>query len=170
MRILMMLTAVPQDCPSRPLGLDQVVEPYYLLRDAGAEIVVVSVLGGHPLFRGARRRSSRAAAVLQRFQNDRKARDAVSDTLTFAQICPDDMDGGFCIGALENSGTPDDISSALDLITALLAAGKPVAVVPKDLLPASLGPMEGLLIIGDQVQSPPRAAKALLAALNANGE
>jgi len=54
MRILMMLTAGRGDRPSRHLGLNQVVEPYYLLHDAGAEVVVASVLGGHPPFHGSR--------------------------------------------------------------------------------------------------------------------
>lgn len=166
MRILMILTAGRAEPPSRPLGLDQVVEPYYLLHDAKAEVVIVSGLGGHPPFHGARRRSARAAAVLRRFQDDRRARDAISDTLEFAQICPEDFDGGICIAALEAQDAPDDTSAALGLITALLAAGKCVAVVPSDILPPSQRSLEGLLIIGDQARSPADAAKALLAALD----
>lgn len=169
MRILMMLTAGRAERPSRPWGLDQVVEPYYLLHDAKAEIVVVSALGGHPPFHGARRRSARATAVLRRFQDDRRARDAISDTLAFDQICPEDFNGAICIAALEAQDAPDDASVVLDLITALLAAGKCVAVVPSDILPASQRPLEGLLIIGDQARSPARAAKALLAALDQGG-
>ncbi len=168
MRILMTLTAGLGDRPNRPLGLDHVVEPYYLLQDAGAEVVVVSILGGDPRFRGARTQSAHAIAALQRFHDDRRARDAISDTLMFAQIHPEDFDGGICIGALEEQAASDDAAAALNLVTALLAAGKPVAVVPSDLL-APQGPLEGLLIIGDQARSPPLAAKALLAALDPGG-
>jgi putative intracellular protease/amidase len=164
MRILMMLTAGLR--PRRPLGLDQVVEPYYLLHDAGAEVVVVSVLGGDPPFHGARNRSTRAVAALQRFHEDRRTRDAISDTLRFAQIYPEDFDGGICIGALDEQVGSDDAGGALNLISALLAAGKPVAVVPSDILLASQGPLEGLLIIGDQARSPVLAASALLAAFD----
>jgi hypothetical protein len=169
MRILMMLTAGRAERLGRPLGLDQVVEPYYLLHDAGTEVVIVSALGGHPPFHGARRRSARATAVLRRFQDDRRARDAISDTLEVAQICPEDFDGGICIAALEAREAPDDVSAVLGLITALLAAGKCVAVVPSDILPAYQRPLDGLLIIGDQARSPARAAKALLAALDPGG-
>ena len=168
MRILMMLTAGVEDRPSRPLGLGQVVEPYYLLHDAGAEVVVVSVRGGDPPFRGARKRSAHAIAVLQRFQNDRRTRDAISDTLKFVQIYPEDFDGGICIGALE-AAAGDDKAAVLNLVTALLTAGKPVAIVPSDLLLAPQGPLEGLLIIGDQAQSPPLAARALLGAIDPGG-
>src|SRR5581483_11708366 len=150
MRILMMLTAGRAEGRSRHLGLDQVVEPYYLLHDARAEVVVVSALGGHPPFHGARRRSARATAVLRRFQEDRRARDAISDTLEFAQICPKDFDGGICIAALEAQTPPGNASAPLRLIAALLAEGKCVAVVPSAILPPFQRPLQGLLIIGDQ--------------------
>jgi hypothetical protein len=169
MRILMMLTAGIRSRPGRPLGLDQVVEPYYLLHDAGAEVVLASVLGGDPPFRGARKRSARAVAALQRFHDDRRARDAISDTLKFVQVYPEDFDGGICIGALEETAGSSDASLALNLVTALLAAGKPVAIVSSDLPLTPLGPLEGLLIVGDRARSPPRAAKALLAALDPGG-
>jgi putative intracellular protease/amidase len=169
MRILMMLTAGLGDRPKRPLGLDQVVEPYYLLHDAGAEMVVVSVLGGDPPVRGAHTRSARAIAVLKRFHQDRRARDAISDTLKFVQVYPEDFDGGICIGALEEQVASDDASAALRLVNALLAAGKPVAVVPGDLVLAPQGLLEGPLIIGNKARSPRLAARALLAALDAAG-
>jgi hypothetical protein len=159
----MMLTAGPEDRSIGSLGLHQVVEPYYLLQDAGAEVVVASVRGGGPPLRGARRRSARAVAALRRFNDDRRARDAISDTLTFSQIYPEDFDAGICIGALEANTASNDTAAALKLVTALLVAGKPVAVVPSDRAPQQ--PLEGLLIIGDQARSPLLAAKALLAAL-----
>jgi hypothetical protein len=169
MRILMMLTAGPGNRPRRPLGLAQVVEPYYLVHDAGAEVVVASALGGDPPFRGAPRRSAHAIAVLQRFHDDRRARDAISDTLKFAQIYPEDFGGGICIGALEDRAASGDVAAVLNLVTALLAAGKPVAIVPSGLPLAPRGPLDGLLITGDQARSPPLAARALLAALDPGG-
>jgi len=117
-----------------------------------------------------RHSSTCATAVLRRFRNDHSARDAISDTLKFAQICPEDFDGGICIGALEEQAGGDDPAGAQNLITALLVAGKPVAVVPSDLLPSSQRPMDGILIIGDQARSPARAARALLASLELGRE
>lgn len=167
MRILMMLASEPGDRPNRNLGLDQVVEPFYLLQDAGAEVVVVSVQGGDPLLRSARKPSARAIAVLERFRDDRRARDVISDTLRFAQIYPEDFDAGICIGALE--GTVEaTAAAACTLVVALLDAGKTVAVVPSDLCHWPQKPLEGLLIVGDQTYSPHIAAKALLATLEAD--
>jgi putative intracellular protease/amidase len=141
-----------------------VVEPYYVLRDAGAEVVVVSPVGGDPPIRAARGRSARAIATLERFRGDRPARDAISDTLMFAQIYPEDFDGGLCIGVLEGQAAREDEVAGLSLVTALLAAGKPAAIVPSDLFKPQ-APREGLLITGDQARSPLLAARALLAAL-----
>ena len=168
MRILMILTAERGDRPNRNLGLDQVVEPYYLLHDAGAEVVVVSIQGGDPPLRGARRQSARSIAVLNRFHDDRQARDVISDTLMFAQIYPEDFDAGICIGALEGTTESTDAAAACNLVAALLDAGKPVAVVPSDLCHSSQKPLGGLLIVGDQTYSPQIAAKALLATLDAD--
>lgn len=161
----MMLTAGRTSRSSRSFGLGQVIEPYYVLQDAGTEVVVVSLLGGDPPFRGSRIRSARSVAAFERFRGDRQARDAISDTLTFAQIFPEDFDGGVCIGALERPAGDDDAVAALRLVAALLASGKPVAVVPRDLLEPQ-APLKGALITGDQARSPRLAAQALLAALD----
>ena len=162
----MMLTGAHDDRRSRVPSFDQVIEPFYVLQDAGAELVIVSHQGGDPPYRGARRRSARAVAALERFYGDRRAREAVSDTLRFAQVYPEDFDGGICVGALEHTGGADDGAAVLELIIALLAAGKPVAVVPNDPRLIEQGPLEGILIVGAQARSPQRAAKALLGALN----
>jgi hypothetical protein len=47
----------------------------------------------------------------------------------------------------------------------LLAAGKPVAIVPSALEFALPGPFEGLLIAGEAIRAPFLAAKAILAVL-----
>jgi len=165
MRILMILTAGDRSRSSQSLGLDQVVESYYVLQDAGNEVVVGSNLGGDPPFRRSRRRSARAIAALERFRHDRRARDAMSDTLTFAQIFAEDFDGGICIGALESHAGGDDVAAAAHLVTALLASSKPAAVVPGDVFEPQ-APLDGILIAGDRARSPRLAAKALLGALD----
>jgi hypothetical protein len=165
MRILMMLTGARAGRPSRAPGFDQVIEPFYLLQDAGAELVVASLQGGDPTYRATRKRSARAIAALERFHEDRQAREAISDTLRFAQIYPDDFDGGLCLGVIEHTAAVDDTAIALDLVAALLAAGKPVAVVPSDSRLTRREPTEGILITGDRARSPLGATKALLAAL-----
>ena len=168
MRILMMLTRGQDNTSGRQIGLDQVVALYYLLHDDGIEVVVVSFLGGSPLIRCSRNRSE-GATVLQRFHDDRWARDAFSDTLRFAQIYPDDFDAGICVGVLEETAESDDLAAACNLIDALLLAAKPVVVIPSDLCQPPPGPGEGLLITGAPACSPRIAAMALLTALEPGG-
>ena len=166
MRILMILRAGPVARPSRPLGLNHVVEAYYILQDAGTEVVIASSPNGAPRIRAARNGSARATSSIQRFLNDRNARDAFSDTLKLEQIYSEDFDGAICINALEEPAESADAEAVLSLLKALLAAGKPVAIVPNEPEFVSLGSFKGLLIIGNGVRAPSLAAKAILGALN----
>jgi hypothetical protein len=166
MRILMILTGGSEGPSSRSLSLDQVIEAYYLLRDSGTEVVIASSQGENPPIRGGRERSTQAPASIQRFQSDRSARDAISDTLKIEQIYPEDFDGAICIGVLEAPADTADTEVVFALLKTLLAAGKPVAIVPSEVEFAPQGSFEGLLITGDKIRAPSLAAKAILAALS----
>jgi hypothetical protein len=165
----MILTAGSGERASRSLSFDQVIEAYCLLQNSGMEVVIASSQGGNPPFRGARKRSKQTTAPNQSFQSDRSARDAISDTLKLEQIYPEEFDAAICIGVLEQH--PADIAdadaTAHPLLKAMLAAGKPVAIVPGELEFAPRGSFEGLLITGAEIRAPSLAAKAILAALAA---
>ena len=147
------------------MTLDQVVEAYCLLHDCGAEVVIASSQGGNPPIQGARERSTQAAFSNQRLQSDRSARDALSDTLRLEQIYPGEFNGVICIGALEHPAHRADKEAVQVLLRALLAAGKPVAIVSSEFEFAPQGSFEGLLIAGAEISAPSLAAKAILAAL-----
>jgi hypothetical protein len=162
----MILTAGSGERASRSLSFDQVIEAYCLLQDSGMEVVIASSQGGNPPFRGARKRSKRTTAPNQSFQSDRSARDAISDTLKLEQIYPEEFDAAICIGVLEQH--PADIAdaeAAHSLLKVLLAAGKPVAIIPGEHEFAPRDSFEGLLITGAEIRAPSLAAKAILAAL-----
>jgi hypothetical protein len=164
MRILIILTAGPAERSSRSLGLDQVIEAYSLLQASGTEVVIASSQGGNPPIQGERESSTQPAFSNQRIQSDRGARDAISDTLKLEQIYPEEFDGVVCIGVLEHSAHLQD-TAAHSLLKALLAAGKPVAIVPSELEFAPQGSFEGLFIASDEIRAPSLAVKAILAAL-----
>lgn len=150
MRILMIV--IP-DSQARPvLKIGQVVEPYYLFRDSGAEVVVASPAGGAPVSTAAGQ--DRATAV-RRLRDDHLARDALADTLSLDQVSAEDFQAAFCIGASEQIDAGGD-HSASTLIAQLLDAGKPVVM---------LSDISGvrLLITGN---APRPAAQALLGALS----
>lgn len=154
MRILMIFTVGPVARPSPPLSLDQVVEAYYHPQDAGAEVVIASSPSGAPPIRVARDCSTQATSSILRFQSDRSARDAFSDTLKFEQIYAEDLDGAICINVLEEPAQSADAEAVLSLLKALLAAGKPEAIVSSEPEFAPLELSEGLLITGNSVRRP----------------
>jgi hypothetical protein len=170
MRILIILTAASERPSSRSLSLDQIVEAYYALQDSGTEVVIASSQGQNPAIPAGRERlTQQAASVVQRFQSDRSARDAISDTLKIEQVYPEDFDGAICIGVLEESARTADTEVVSPLLKELLRAGKPVAIVPNEVGLAPPGSFESLLIAGDKIRAPSLAAKTILAALNQTG-
>jgi len=169
MRILMILTAGSGERASRSLSFERVIEAYCLLRDSGLEVVIASPQGGNPPIRGSRERSTQTTSPNQRFESARHARDAISDTLKLEQIYPEEFDAAICIGVLEHPADIAGVEAAHSLLKALLAAGKPVAIVPSEFEFAPRGSFEGLLITGAEIRAPSLAAKAILAALTGPG-
>jgi hypothetical protein len=167
MRILMILipeSGVSARRSDSAVRLERAAGPYYAFRDAGVEVVLASAEGGAPLMEMAS--SSKASArILQRFKQDQMAIDQFSDTLSLDQVYTDDFEAAFCVGLPDSVWRPEHQSSAGALISRLLEAGKPVAVMPSGIDLAPRGAGEGLLIVGDSSESPIPAAHALMAAV-----
>ena len=137
------------------VGFEGLIEAYYLFRDAGLEIVVAASGGG------SAGEPTGAATAVQRFKADRPARDVMNDLLDLASVCPDDFDAALCLDSFRSDGT-----SRL-LVTRLLAAAKPVAVIAEaagGVLPETA---DGLLLIGKGTEAARLAANALLGAIRA---
>jgi putative intracellular protease/amidase len=166
MRILMIL--IPENdvsaAKSDPaVRLERAAGPYYVFRDADVEVVLASPNGGSPLMEFSD--SNASTEVMQRFRQDRMAVDEFSDTLSLDQVYPDDFDAALCVGLPGSIWQPQHQSTAGALISRLLDAGKPVAVMPSgiDLVPKGTG--DGLLIVGDGSKSSIPIAEALMGAL-----
>jgi hypothetical protein len=168
MRILMILIA-DTDPDYRdgdmPLQLARFVAPYYIFSDAGMDVVLASREGGAPWIKRELRSRQVSTDITQRFKADRSARDALNDTLSFDRIDKADFAAAFCVGAPNPIWQTTDPRSAASIIASFLEQGKPVAVTPGifDLRP--YGAREGLLIIGESLDAPALAAKAVLAIL-----
>jgi hypothetical protein len=165
LRILMMLmpaqdgfAAEGEDIPR----LRRFIEPFYVFRDAGIEVVIASPEGGFPAVDFPQDGQGNPEAV-RRFSSDRAAREALTDTIRLDQAFAEDFDAAFCIG--HPGAIWRDPNSAGALIAALLKSSKPVAVIPSnfDLTPRGVG--SGLLIVGDLATTPVLVALALLGAL-----
>jgi len=150
MCILMILVPDSQDRPRLKIG--QVIEPYYLFRDRGTEVVFASPAGGAPVSTAA---GQERATAVRRLRDDHLAREALADTLSLDQVSAADFQAAFCIGPSEQLGAGGDHPTSL-VIAQLLDAGKPVAML------SDSGGVR-LLITGD---APGPAARALLGALS----
>jgi putative intracellular protease/amidase len=166
MRILMIL--IPDSSPDGKgdpaVRLQHAAGPYYAFRDAGVEVVLASPDGGSPLMEFAGDNET-SLKVVQRFRHDKIAIDEFSDTLSLDQVYTDDFDAAFCVGLPGSIWRPEHRSSAGALISRLLDAGKPVAVMPSGIDLAPKGTSEGLLIVGDGSNSQIPAAQALMSAV-----
>jgi hypothetical protein len=167
MRILMILipeSEAPGSKSDPAVRLERAAGPYYAFRDADAEVVLASSDGGSPLMEMAS--GSRASTeIMQRFKQDQRAIDEFSDTVSLDQVYTDDFDAAFCVGLPDAVWRPEHKGSAGALISRLLDAGKPVAVMPSGIDLAPKGAGEGLLIVGDGSNSPIPAAQALMGAI-----
>jgi putative intracellular protease/amidase len=144
--------------------LERAAGPFYAFQDADAEVVLASPDGGSPSMEFASQGEG-ATALMQRFKQDRTAMDEFSDTLCLDQVYAEDFDAAFCVGLPGSIWRPEHRSSAGALISRLLQAGKPVAVLPSGVDLAPNGAGEGLLIVGDSSNSPILAAQALMGAV-----
>jgi hypothetical protein len=167
MRILMIL--IPErDAPGSQgdpaVRLERAAGPYYAFRDADVEVVLASSDGGMPLMEMASS-SEASTEVLRRLKQDQLATDEFSDTVCLDRVYAEDFDAAFCVGLPDAIWRPTHKRSAGALISRLLDAGKPVAVMPSGIDLAPKGAGEGLLIVGDGSKSPVAAAQALMGAV-----
>ncbi|SHG60020.1 hypothetical protein SAMN05444169_3263 [Bradyrhizobium erythrophlei] len=167
MRVLMILIPendVPGSKRDPAVRLERAAGPYYAFRDADVEVVLASPDGGPAVMKVASGGEA-STEVMQRFERDKHAIDDFSDTLSLEQVYTDDFDAAFCVGLPDSVWRPEHKNSAGALISRLLGAGKPVAVMPSGIDLAPKGAGEGLLIVGDGSKSPIPAARALMGAV-----
>ncbi|WP_426407822.1 transporter [Bradyrhizobium ganzhouense] len=138
--------------------------PYFVFRGANVEVVLASPSGGSPLMEPAGD-SGASTDLMQRFRRDGIAIDEFSDTVSLDRVYADDFDAAFCVGLPGAVWRPELHTTAGALIAKLLAAGKPVAVMPSGIDLAPVGTGAGLLIIGDETKSSIAIARALLGAI-----
>jgi len=132
MKILMVLTSHDElGSTGKKTGfwLEEFAAPYYLFKDAGAEITLASPKGGQPPLDPKSDEKDMQTAATERFNADKEARDALAHTVRLEEIKAADYDALFYPGG---HGPLWDLSEdrfSIALIEAMYAAGKPVAAV-----------------------------------------
>lgn len=132
MNILMVMTSHDQlgDTGKKTgLWLEEFAAPYYVFKDAGAAVTLVSPKGGQvPLDPKSDEPDSQTEAT-KRFKQDQEAQEALANTLPLANIHPDVYDAVFYPGG---HGPLWDLSEDRDsilTIETLYDENKPVAAV-----------------------------------------
>jgi putative intracellular protease/amidase len=109
--------------------LEEFAAPYYVFKDAGADITLASPLGGQPPLDPKSDEPDAQTAATERFRNDRQAQDALANTVKLSNVNPADFDAVFYPGGHGPLWDLAEDSDSISLIEAMYAAGKPVAAV-----------------------------------------
>ncbi|HEY7482569.1 MAG TPA: type 1 glutamine amidotransferase domain-containing protein [Gemmatimonadales bacterium] len=131
-KILMVLTSHDRlGDTGRKTGfwLEEFAAPYYVLRDAGAEITLASPKGGQPPVDPKSDEPDSQTPAMKRFRSDPEARRALATTAKLSTVSPDDYDAVFYPGGHGPLWDLAEDRSSIALIERLYKEGKPVAAV-----------------------------------------
>lgn len=109
--------------------LEEFAAPYYVLRDAGASITLVSPAGGQPPLDPKSDAPEAQTAATRRFKADTDAQYALAHTGTLADVKAGDFDAVFYPGGHGPLWDLAEDRASIALIEAMHSAGKPVAAV-----------------------------------------
>lgn len=132
MKILMVLTSHDQlgnSGEKTGFWLEEFAAPYYVFKDAGAEITLVSPLGGQPPLDPKSDDASFQTDDTRRFKADAAAQALLASTGKLQDVSAADFDAVFYPGGHGPLWDLAENASSIALIEAMLKAGKPVAAV-----------------------------------------
>lgn len=109
--------------------LEELAAPYYVFKDAGAEITLASPKGGSPPVDPKSQDPSAQTEATRRFQRDRKALNALQDTLPLASVSASGFDAIFYPGGHGPLWDLAEDDTSVALIEAFYLSGKPVSAV-----------------------------------------
>ncbi len=132
MKILMILTSHDQlgDTGKKTgFWLEEFAAPYYVFKDAGAEIVLASPLGGQPPLDPKSDDEDAQTDDTRRFKKDSAAIQALAHTTRLAEVSGDGFDAVFFPGGHGPLWDLAENAYSIKLIESMSAAGKTVSAV-----------------------------------------
>jgi putative intracellular protease/amidase len=132
MKILMVLTSHDQlgDTGEKTgFWLEEFAAPYYVFKDAGAEITLASPLGGQPPLDPKSDSPDSQTEATRRFKEDSDAQAVLASTLKLADISPAYFDAVFYPGGHGPLWDLAEDADSIALIEKTLSAKKPLAAV-----------------------------------------
>lgn len=144
MKILIVLTSHDQlGNTGKKTGfwLEEFVAPYYVLKDAGAEITLASPKGGRPPLDPKSELPEHLTELTKRYRKDKAAQAELANTQKLANVSAEDFDAVFYPGGHGPMWDMPDNRESIALIEAFVKADKPVGAVCH--APASLVNVRG---------------------------
>ena len=132
MKILMVLTSHDRlGDTGKPTGfwLEEFAAPYYVFKDANADVTLASPKGGQPPIDPKSDAPGNQAEATERFKSDSAAQAALANTVKLADVKADDYDTVFYPGGHGPMWDLADDRTSIALIEGFYNAGKPVAAV-----------------------------------------
>jgi putative intracellular protease/amidase len=132
MKILMILTSHDElgDTGEKTgFWLEEFAAPYYVFKDAGAEITLASPAGGQPPLDPKSDAPDAQTAATKRFKDDTDSQKALATTHKLAEVTPSRFDAVFYPGGHGPMWDLAESKTSIALIEAAIADGKPVAAV-----------------------------------------
>ncbi|MDQ7251079.1 type 1 glutamine amidotransferase domain-containing protein [Dongia sedimenti] len=132
MKILMVLTSHDKlGNTGRKTGfwLEEFAAPYYVFKDAGVELTLVSVKGGQPPIDPKSDLPENQTDAMTRFKNDPAAQKDLANTGTLNGVRSESFDAVFYPGGHGPMWDLVDNADSIALVESFYNAGKPVAAV-----------------------------------------
>ncbi|MEO7497204.1 MAG: type 1 glutamine amidotransferase domain-containing protein [Massilia sp.] len=132
MNILMVLTSHDQlgDTGKKTgFWLEEFAAPYYIFKDAGAQLTLASPRGGQPPLDPKSDEPDAHTEATRRFDQDAEAKQALASTVKLADVAADDFDAVFYPGGHGPLWDLANDAQSIRLIESMIAAGKPVTAV-----------------------------------------
>ncbi len=130
MKILMMLTSFDKFSEkNKKAGLfpEQFTSPYYILKDAGADVTLTTPDGGHPPLNEKNRNPTTAGN--SRLRSDLAAQVALHNTFSLRQAAQLDFDALYIAAGYGVLWDIVENHYAISIVESMYAAGKPIAAV-----------------------------------------
>ncbi len=109
--------------------LEELATPYYVLKDAGAELTLASPKGGQPPVDPKSDLPENQTENTKRFRADDAAQSQLANTKKLADVSADDFDAVFYPGGHGPMWDMPDNATSIALIEAFVKADKPVSAV-----------------------------------------
>jgi putative intracellular protease/amidase len=132
MKILMVLTSHDKlGNTGRKTGfwLEELAAPYFVFKDAGAEIVLASPKGGQPPLDPKSNEPSFQTDLTRRFEADAAAKAQLASTVRLESVRQEDYDSVFYPGGHGPMWDLAEDKNSVNLLESFVAAGKTFAVV-----------------------------------------